>query len=154
MSLVNIMFRSNRTFCFSQNQTTYSVALLITAWLVIVEAFGFMDSGVVDRHNFRIWGNENSHVTCELERGIPKVNVWAGIMHNLVIGYFFSYNRPYLEYRTWICWKTTPSLKPSCSKTELHRISTSSSGSIPIEKCPGDGSAEVSQLFGLLGPQT
>ena len=39
MSLVNIMFRSNRTFCFSQNQTTYSVAFLVTAWLVIVEGF-------------------------------------------------------------------------------------------------------------------
>ena len=40
MSLVNIMFRSNRTYCFSQNQTIYSVAFLITAWLVIVEGFG------------------------------------------------------------------------------------------------------------------
>ena len=36
MSLVNIMFPSNRIFCFSQNQTTYSVAFLVTAWLVIV----------------------------------------------------------------------------------------------------------------------
>ena len=33
------MFRSNRTFCFSRNQTTYSVAFLVTAWLVIVEDF-------------------------------------------------------------------------------------------------------------------
>ena len=42
MSLVNIMFCSNRTFCFSQNQTTYSVACLVTAWLVIiVEDFDF-----------------------------------------------------------------------------------------------------------------
>ena len=39
MSLVNIMFCSNRTFCFSQNQTIYSVAFLVTAWLVIVEGF-------------------------------------------------------------------------------------------------------------------
>ena len=34
------MFRSNRTFCLSQNQTTYSVAFLVIAWLVIVEGFG------------------------------------------------------------------------------------------------------------------
>ena len=27
-------------FCFSQNQITYSVAFLVTAWLVIVEGFG------------------------------------------------------------------------------------------------------------------
>ena len=39
MSLVNIMFRSNRTFRFSQNQTTYSVAFSVAAWLVIVEGF-------------------------------------------------------------------------------------------------------------------
>ena len=39
MSLVNIISRSNSTFCFSQNQTTYSVAFLVTAWLVIVEGF-------------------------------------------------------------------------------------------------------------------
>ena len=32
---MSIMFGSNRIFCFSQNQTTCSVACLITAWLVI-----------------------------------------------------------------------------------------------------------------------
>lgn len=49
----------------------------------------FHVSGVVNRHNCRIWGDENPHVTCELERGTPKVNVWAGLMHNMVIGPFF-----------------------------------------------------------------
>ena len=38
MSLINII--SPSTFSFSQNQTTYSVACLDTAWLVIVEGFG------------------------------------------------------------------------------------------------------------------
>ena len=36
MSLISIISRSNITFCFSQNQTTYSVACLVTAWLVII----------------------------------------------------------------------------------------------------------------------
>ena len=45
MSLVNIMFRSNRIFCFSENQITYSAAFLVTAWLVIVEGF---DLGISD----------------------------------------------------------------------------------------------------------
>jgi hypothetical protein len=27
-----------------------------------------------------------SHVTCELERGNTKVNMWAGLMHNKLIG--------------------------------------------------------------------
>ena len=44
MLLVNIMFRSNRNFCFSQNQTTYSVAFLVTAWLLIVEGFGYIQN--------------------------------------------------------------------------------------------------------------
>ena len=39
MSLINITFRSNRTFSFSQNHTTYSVDFLVTAWLVIVDSF-------------------------------------------------------------------------------------------------------------------
>ena len=33
--------------CFSQNQTTYSVACLVTAWLVIVEGFD-------QRHNMSL----------------------------------------------------------------------------------------------------
>ena len=50
MSLFNIMFRSNRTFCFSQNQTTYSVAFLVTAWLVIVEGFDQADNNEKEEH--------------------------------------------------------------------------------------------------------
>ena len=49
MSLVNSMFRSNRTFCFSHNQTTYSVAFFVTAWLIIVEGSGSTEnSGTVE----------------------------------------------------------------------------------------------------------
>jgi hypothetical protein len=35
----------------------------------------FHVSGVVHKYNCRIWGSQNPHVTCELERGSPKVNV-------------------------------------------------------------------------------
>ena len=51
MSLVNIMFRSNRTFCFSQNHITYSVACLVTAWLVIVEGFAYIQYCTKFFHN-------------------------------------------------------------------------------------------------------
>jgi len=46
----------------------------------------FHTSGVVNRHNVRIWGSENPHVVFQNEQGSPKVNVWCGLMHNKVIG--------------------------------------------------------------------
>jgi hypothetical protein len=49
----------------------------------------FHVNGVVNRYNCRIWGSQNPHVTCELERGSPKVNVWARLMHDKLIGPFF-----------------------------------------------------------------
>lgn len=49
----------------------------------------FHVSGMVNKHNVRIWGSENPHETRELERSSPKLNVWCGLMHNQVIGPFF-----------------------------------------------------------------
>ena len=36
-----------------------------------------------------IWGTENPHITREIERDSPKVNVWCGLLCNKVIGPFF-----------------------------------------------------------------
>lgn len=53
----------------------------------------FHVSGKLNTHNSRIWGSENPHVTIELHRNSPKVNVWCGIMCNRIIGpYFFKEN--------------------------------------------------------------
>ena len=49
----------------------------------------FHVSGLINRHNSRIWGSQNPHETCELERNSPKLNVWCGIMRNKIIGPFF-----------------------------------------------------------------
>ena len=49
----------------------------------------FHVSGKITKQNIRIWGSENPHVTRELERDSPKVNVWCGILRNQVIGPFF-----------------------------------------------------------------
>jgi hypothetical protein len=49
----------------------------------------FHVNGVVNRYYCRIRGSQNPHITCELERGSPKVNVWAGLMHDKLIGPFF-----------------------------------------------------------------
>ncbi|GBN11174.1 hypothetical protein AVEN_184729-1 [Araneus ventricosus] len=45
--------------------------------------------GMVNRHNVRIWGSENPHVSAQLQRDSPNVNVWCCLMHNKVIGPFF-----------------------------------------------------------------
>ncbi|GBL60335.1 hypothetical protein AVEN_89352-1 [Araneus ventricosus] len=41
----------------------------------------FHVSGMVNRHNVHIWGSENPHVSAQLQRDSPKVNVWCGLMH-------------------------------------------------------------------------
>jgi hypothetical protein len=42
----------------------------------------FHVNGVENRYNCCIWGSQNLHVTCELERGNPEVNVWSGLMND------------------------------------------------------------------------
>ena len=49
----------------------------------------FYVSGLINRHNSRIWGSQNPHETFELERDSPKLNVWCGIMHDKIICPFF-----------------------------------------------------------------
>ena len=49
----------------------------------------FHVSGLLIRHNLRIWGLENPHDTCKLEQNSPKLNVWCGIMHDKIISPFF-----------------------------------------------------------------
>ena len=50
----------------------------------------FHTSGVVNRHNVRIWGKENPREYHEREMNSPKVNVWCAVLRNKVIGpYFF-----------------------------------------------------------------
>ncbi|KFM75908.1 hypothetical protein X975_13916, partial [Stegodyphus mimosarum] len=46
-------------------------------------------SGIVNRHNVRIWGSENPHEYREAQRDSSKVNVWCGLIHDRVIGPFF-----------------------------------------------------------------
>ncbi|KFM71496.1 hypothetical protein X975_02205, partial [Stegodyphus mimosarum] len=50
-------------------------------------------SGIVNRHNVRIWGSENTHEYREAQRDFPKVNVWCGLMHDRVIGPLFFYRK-------------------------------------------------------------
>ncbi|KFM60000.1 Transposable element Tc1 transposase, partial [Stegodyphus mimosarum] len=47
-------------------------------------------SGIVNRHNVRIWGSEYPHEYREAQRDSPKVNVWCGLMHDRDNVPFFS----------------------------------------------------------------
>jgi hypothetical protein len=49
----------------------------------------FHISGHVNRHNCRIWGEENPHELYEHERDSPKVSVWCGMTENRIYGPFF-----------------------------------------------------------------
>lgn len=49
----------------------------------------FHISGRVNRHNCRIWGDENPHELYEHERDSPKVSVWCGMSRNRIYGPFF-----------------------------------------------------------------
>ena len=49
----------------------------------------FLVSGKRNKHDARIWETENSHITMEMERDSPKVNVWCGLLCSKVFGSFF-----------------------------------------------------------------
>ena len=49
----------------------------------------FHISGRVNRHNCRIWGDENPCELYEHERDSPKVSVWCGLAANQIYGPFF-----------------------------------------------------------------
>jgi hypothetical protein len=49
----------------------------------------FHISGRVNRHNCRIWGDENPHELYEHERDSSKVSVWCGMAKDQIYGPFF-----------------------------------------------------------------
>jgi hypothetical protein len=49
----------------------------------------FHINGKVNRHNVRVWGTENPHVTLEHEKYSPEVNVFCAISKEKVYGPFF-----------------------------------------------------------------
>ena len=57
--------------------------------LVFCDEVTFHTNGKVNRHNVRIWGEENPHATIKHERDSPKVNVFCAISKNHVHGPFF-----------------------------------------------------------------
>ena len=50
--------------------------------LVFSDEVTFHTNGKANRHNVRIWGEENPHATIEHQRDSPKVNVFCAISKN------------------------------------------------------------------------
>lgn len=51
----------------------------------------FHTNGVVNKHNARVWGQENPHIVVEVPQNSEKVMVWCGMHKTKIIGpYFFS----------------------------------------------------------------
>ena len=57
--------------------------------LIFSDEATFHISGRVNRHNCRIWGEENPHELYEHERDSPKVTVWCAMARNRLYGPFF-----------------------------------------------------------------
>ncbi|KFM58603.1 hypothetical protein X975_04675, partial [Stegodyphus mimosarum] len=54
--------------------------------IMFFDEASFHLSGIVNRHNVRIWGSENPHEYPEAQSDSPKVNLWCGLMHDRGIG--------------------------------------------------------------------
>lgn len=62
----------------------------LSSLLVFSDEATFQLSGKVNRHNFRYWSDENPHWMLEAHTQYPqKLNVWAGVFRDRIIGPFF-----------------------------------------------------------------
>ena len=68
--------------------------------IVFSDESTFMLNGTVNRHNCRYWSDENPHWMRETHTQYPeKVNVWAGIFGNRIIGpYLIEYDLSVSQY--------------------------------------------------------
>lgn len=59
-------------------------------WTCFSDEATFQLNGAVNRHNFRYWATENPHWMRDSHTQYPqKLNVWAGILCNQIVGPFF-----------------------------------------------------------------
>lgn len=57
--------------------------------LIMSDEASFHLSGRVNKHNCRIWGDENPRAYNEFERDSPKLNVWCAVSKSEIYGPFF-----------------------------------------------------------------
>jgi hypothetical protein len=61
----------------------------LPATFIFSDEATFHTNGKMNRHDVRVWGTENPHVTLEYERDSPEVNVLCAISKKKVYGPFF-----------------------------------------------------------------
>lgn len=72
----------------------------------------FYLNGVVNRHNYRYWSNDNPHWTVDAHTQWPKkLNVWAGILGDHIIGPYFIPNLNSATYLELLRSKVVPAVK-------------------------------------------
>ena len=93
--------------------------------LVFSNGATFHLSERVNRHNIRIWGTENPHMTVQHERDSPKLNVFYAISKNKVYTSFFFHEKTvtgtsYLDMlQLWLFPQLTEDSN-NFNKMELH----------------------------------
>ena len=72
----------------------------------------FYLNGVINRHNYRFWSQENPRWIFEAHTQRPqKVNVWAGIINNRILGpFFFEGNLTAERYLDFLTFELMPAL--------------------------------------------
>ncbi|KAJ8912835.1 hypothetical protein NQ315_014418 [Exocentrus adspersus] len=80
--------------------------------IVFSDGATFCLNGSVNRHNCRYWSQENPHWIQECHsQNQGKVNVWAGIVGNRIIGpYFFEENLSAARYLEFLRFDLIPAL--------------------------------------------
>ncbi|GBN87611.1 hypothetical protein AVEN_135866-1 [Araneus ventricosus] len=108
--------------------------------LIFSDETTFHLSGKVNRHNVRVWGAEFPHVTVELERDSPKVNVFCAISKTKLYGPFFFIEEAvtgpaYLDMlQLWLFPQLTPRLS-SFNRTGLHLTGAQLTATFSTENC-------------------
>ena len=105
----------------------------------------FHTNGKVNRHNVRIWGEENPHANIEHERDSPKVNVFCAISKKHVRGpFFFEENVTgdvYLQMlQNWMSLLQMNIKISFINRTVLRLTGSSLCKLISMTICQGDGS--------------
>ena len=67
----------------------------------------FHVSGMVHKHNCRIWARENPFATVEVAMNSPKVIVWCAMSSKTIVGPFFLKNQRSINIIILICSKTS-----------------------------------------------
>jgi hypothetical protein len=96
----------------------------------------FHVSDAVTRHNVRIWGSQQPHTVIEHARGSPKVNVWSGVMCNMIIQPFLFEEKAVRgsSYLNMLHRYTFPQLEPQQPNVFFQQDGASPHWSLDVQR--------------------